>query len=227
MLIVSVVPGNLKSIILFIWYFLEYLIGLFRYKNHSKAYINISFERGRVYGIVGENGAGKTTLFNCISGLEPYEGIISCNYGVLKKVEPDKIILEIRTEIEFIPLIVSGVVKAMRRDGKGNGIFLHYLTPSQTSAIALTFSLENKKSEIRLKAESTVSYIAVPAKTVNSWFIKYNSWRSFYLKLNSKQTSFLIEKINDIAFESLEYRLLKYLEQTNTKLADSTEFQKK
>ena len=26
--------------------------------------INISFEKGNVYGIVGENGSGKTTLFN-------------------------------------------------------------------------------------------------------------------------------------------------------------------
>ena len=138
-----------------------------------------------------------------------------CNYGILKKAEPDKIILEIRREIEFIPFIVSGVVKVMRRDGKGNGIFLHYLTSSQTSAIGITFALENKNSEIRLKAESTVSYIAVPAKTVNSWFLKYNSWRLYYLKLNSEQTSFLIEKINDIAFENLEYRLLKYLEQAS------------
>lgn len=138
-----------------------------------------------------------------------------CNYGILKKAEPDKIILEIRREIEFIPFVVSGVIKVMRRDGKGNGIFLHYITSSQTSAIGVTFALENKNCEIRLKAESTVSYIAVPAKTVNSWFLKYNSWRSYYQKLNSEQTSFLIEKINDIAFESLEYRLLKYLEQAS------------
>ena len=145
-----------------------------------------------------------------------------CNYGILKKAEPDKIILEIRREIEFIPFIVSGVVKVMRRDGKGNGIFLHYLTSSQTSAIGITFALENKNSEIRLKAENTVSYIAVPAKTVNSWFLKYNSWRSYYQKLNCEQTSFLIEKINDIAFESLEFRLLKYLEQASIVYSDNT-----
>lgn len=145
-----------------------------------------------------------------------------CNYGILKKADPDKIILEIRREIEFIPFIVSGVVKVMRRDGKGNGIFLHYLTSSQTSAIGITFALENKNSEIRLKAESTVSYIAVPAKTVNSWFLKYNSWRSYYQKLNSEQTSFLIEKINDIAFETLEFRLLKYLEQASIVYNDNT-----
>ncbi|MFC2188343.1 ATP-binding cassette domain-containing protein [Fulvivirgaceae bacterium LMO-SS25] len=41
--------------------------------------INIQFDNGKVYGIVGENGAGKTTLFRCIAGLENYEGEISSN----------------------------------------------------------------------------------------------------------------------------------------------------
>lgn len=30
-----------------------------------------------------------------------------CNNGILKSVEADKIILDVRTDIEFIPLIVS------------------------------------------------------------------------------------------------------------------------
>jgi ABC-2 type transport system ATP-binding protein len=52
--------------------------------NLSKSYgtnkvlngINVTFEPGRVYGIVGVNGAGKSTLFRCISGLEDYMGKI-------------------------------------------------------------------------------------------------------------------------------------------------------
>lgn len=145
-----------------------------------------------------------------------------CNYGVLKMADPDKIILEIRREIQLIPFIISGVAKVMRRDGKGNGIFLHYLTAQQTSAIAITYALEIKNSEIRIKAESAITYIGVPVKTVNSWFVKYNSWRSYYYRLNYKQTSFLIEKINDIAFESLEFRLLKYLENSSLIYNDNT-----
>lgn len=46
--------------------------------------INLAFERGNVYGIVGENGAGKTTLFRCIAGLENYKGSISSNLHPLK-----------------------------------------------------------------------------------------------------------------------------------------------
>ncbi len=137
-----------------------------------------------------------------------------CHYGILKNVEPDEMLLEIRRSIKFIPFVASGIVKVMRRDGKGNGIFLNYLTTQQTSAIAVTYAMENKKSEIRLKAQTEVSYIAVPVKVVESWFEKYPSWRSYYFSLNCKQTSFLIEKINDIAFTSLEHRLIKYLEYT-------------
>ncbi|MBB6005426.1 ATP-binding cassette domain-containing protein [Arcicella rosea] len=61
-------------------------------QNLSKKYgtnevlknINIQFDKGKVYGIVGENGAGKTTLFRCIADLEEYEGKISSNSTPIK-----------------------------------------------------------------------------------------------------------------------------------------------
>ena len=61
-------------------------------RNLSKRYgtkevlknINIQFDKGKVYGIVGENGAGKTTLFRCIADLEDCEGEISSNPNPIK-----------------------------------------------------------------------------------------------------------------------------------------------
>ena len=62
-------------------------------ENLSKSYgskkvlknINLTLAKGKVYGIVGENGAGKTTLFNCISGLENYDGTVTSVYGKTKE----------------------------------------------------------------------------------------------------------------------------------------------
>jgi ABC-2 type transport system ATP-binding protein len=52
--------------------------------NHVLKNINLEFDRGKVYGIVGENGAGKTTLFRCIAGMEKYEGEIMSDFDKLK-----------------------------------------------------------------------------------------------------------------------------------------------
>lgn len=136
-------------------------------------------------------------------------------YGILKNAEPDQILLEIRRDVHFVPIIVSGIAKVMRRDGKGNGLFLHYLSDAQLSAIAISYGLQNKKSEIRIKAETNITYIAVPIKTVNLWFDKFQLWRNYFLKINQIQTAQVIEKVNDLAFENLEFRVLKYLKETS------------
>ncbi len=58
----------------------------------SKAYgsqivlrdLNLTFEKGLVYGIVGENGSGKTTLFKCLTGLESFHGQVKSPFDSLK-----------------------------------------------------------------------------------------------------------------------------------------------
>ena len=65
---------------------------MIKIENLSKSYgsnqvlsnINLTFEKGKVYGIVGENGSGKTTLFKCITGIEKYNGIILSDFKPLK-----------------------------------------------------------------------------------------------------------------------------------------------
>lgn len=73
--------------------------------------INLSFEPGKIYGIVGKNGAGKTTLFKCILGLESYSGTIDCSLGTLKNIAgylaTDPYFLSFLTGKEYLKLMCN------------------------------------------------------------------------------------------------------------------------
>ena len=80
-------------------------------KKQALKDIHISFEKGKVYGIVGENGSGKTTLFRCISGLEKYDGQIKSDFKVLKNhlgfLTTEPFFFTKITGIEYIRLLVN------------------------------------------------------------------------------------------------------------------------
>ena len=73
--------------------------------------INLSFERGMVSGVVGENGAGKTTLFNCLSGMESYDGAIqlgeSLNNDSIGFLPTTPFMLSKITGLEYLQLLCN------------------------------------------------------------------------------------------------------------------------
>lgn len=86
-------------------------------KNLSKKYgnktvlknINLEFEAGKIYGIVGKNGAGKTTLFKSLTGLESANGKIDSPLGNLKNhiglLETNPLFLSRITGWEYLKLL--------------------------------------------------------------------------------------------------------------------------
>ncbi len=88
--------------------------------------IDLSFDAGKVYGVVGKNGAGKTTLFNCIAGIERYEGDIDSKFETLKNhlgiLETNPIFLSHITGWEYLKLhcIARGIAE---EDFEGQNIF--------------------------------------------------------------------------------------------------------
>lgn len=80
--------------------------------------IDFTFEKGKIYGLLGRNGAGKTTLFNCISEELPLdagstslindecleENIDSSNIGY---VYSDPILPDFLTGYEFIKFYID------------------------------------------------------------------------------------------------------------------------
>jgi ABC-type multidrug transport system ATPase subunit len=69
--------------------------------NSGISDINLTFEPGIIYGLIGYNGAGKTTLLNCIEGL--YTPSSGCVYHNDIKTTNEKEFLPLRRKIAFLP----------------------------------------------------------------------------------------------------------------------------
>lgn len=49
--------------------------------------VNISFEKGKIHGLIGRNGSGKTMLMKCICGFVPVtQGSVTVNGKKIGKI---------------------------------------------------------------------------------------------------------------------------------------------
>lgn len=63
-------------------------------EKHVLKKASFTFEKGKIYGLLGRNGAGKTTLFNCISGDMTYDNgeiLLSDDDNKVDKVDYSKV----------------------------------------------------------------------------------------------------------------------------------------
>lgn len=129
-----------------------------------------------------------------------------------------EIILDIGSYIKSMPLIISGLIKAVREDSADNEIFLYYLSNGETCSMSFTCCLMNKKSEIRTIAEEDTLLISIPSKYMDEWLSKYVSWRNWVMKSYEMRMQELLKTIDSIAFQKMDERLLTYLQNKAKKL---------
>ena len=55
--------------------------------------------------------------------------------------------------------------------------------------------------------------IGIPVKYVDEWMMKYQSWKQFVMLSYDQRMSELVQTIDNLVFNNLEERLLKYLQQ--------------
>ena len=128
------------------------------------------------------------------------------------------IILDIGSYIKSMPLIISGLIKAVREDTDGNEIFLFYLSNGENCSMSFTCCLMNKKSEIRTIVEEDTMLISIPSKYMDEWMSKYASWRNWVMKSYELRMQELLKTIDSIAFQKIDERLLAYLQNKAQKL---------
>jgi len=145
-----------------------------------------------------------------------------CRLGKVKKYNANEVVMDIGAEIAQMPIVMSGSIKVMREDSKGDELLLYYLEVGETCAVTLNCCSRRAKSAVRAVVETDVELVFVPIVHMDDWMAKYQSWRAFVLGSYAERLSEMMDAFDNVVFHSLEERLQKYLREKAmiTKSAD-------
>lgn len=144
--------------------------------------------------------------------------------GKIMNFSEGDVIIDYNKNIKFMPLIISGTIRVMRRDEEEREILLYYLSSNESCAMAYTCCMESRKSEIKAIAEDNVELIAIPHDKLDEWLVKYPSWKSYIFNSFTQRFNELLKSLESIAFHKLDERLVSYLK-NKTKISGKSSIQ--
>ncbi len=110
-----------------------------------------------------------------------------------------------------VPFVLEGLLKVMRHDEKGREVFLYYLEKGETCAMSLTCCLEGHDPEYKLVAERDAKLWMIPTAHLDSWVVRYPSFRRFMFLSYHTRFDELMTTIDSVVFSNMDDRLYKYL----------------
>lgn len=134
-----------------------------------------------------------------------------CQNGQLRVFDADETIVDIGMLITHMPLVISGSIKILTEDEKGDELVLYYLELGETCAVTLNCCTRKTKSTIRAVTETKAEILFVPVEKMDEWMVKYKSWRAYVLDSYNERLNEMVGAIDNIVFNSLEERLKKYI----------------
>ncbi len=131
--------------------------------------------------------------------------------GEVKNLKEGEVIMDYGKPVRFMPIILSGTIRVMRKDEEDREIILYYLGNNESCAMAYACCMEAKKSEVKAIAEDNVELIIIPHAKLDEWLTKYPSWKSYIFSSFTQRFNELLKSIESIAFHKLDERLINYL----------------
>jgi len=134
-----------------------------------------------------------------------------CQNANFRIFKADETIVDIGMLITQMPLVMSGSIKILTEDAKGDELLLYYLELGETCAVTLNCCTRKAKSTIRAITETEAEILFVPVEKMDEWMVRYKSWRVYVLDSFNERLNEMVSAIDNIVFNSLEERLRRYI----------------
>lgn len=131
--------------------------------------------------------------------------------GFIDKIKSGNHMIDIGEDMTHIPLILSGVVKIIRKEKEGDELVLYFLERGDTCAISFVNCINRKKSIFKGVVEKDTEAIFLPVEKIDDWLVRFKSWRFFIIDSYHFRLIEMVESIDSLAFMNMYQRVFKYL----------------
>ncbi len=130
-----------------------------------------------------------------------------------REVKEGEMLLDIGETVRTIPFLIKGSLKVSRMDEEGREILLYYVNAHESCAMTFTCCMQQFPSEIKAVAETDAELLSIPISVMDSWLVKYPTWKSFVMRTIRSRFIELLHTIDQLAFHKLDERLIAYLKE--------------
>lgn len=131
--------------------------------------------------------------------------------AVEKEVSAGTTLLQAGSTINHTMLVLDGRLKVYREDSQGHEFLIYFLESGSACAMSIMCAAMDEKSQITVVAETDVTLLAIPFESTRKWLNSYPSWDEFILKTYRSKMEELLQVLDNIAFRSMDERLVFYL----------------
>lgn len=129
------------------------------------------------------------------------------------EVASNTIIADVGQECISLIILISGRVKVYKDSADGRSLTLYHILPKQSCVLTASCLMNKKPFNATAVTEENCKGYVVPESKMILWQRTEPEWQQFMFKTLATRMDELINKVDQIAFSSLEDRLYGWLEQ--------------
>ena len=131
--------------------------------------------------------------------------------GRIKKAKAHDTVVGPDSPGNEMPIVISGLLKVIRKDPEGHEVFLYYLEGGETCAMSITTCINEKKSSFKLYAEEDSTLWMIPISQLDAWVVKYPAFRKFVFDSYQMRMDEMLTTIDSVVFHKMDERLYRFL----------------
>ncbi|VAW45691.1 Transcriptional regulator, Crp/Fnr family [hydrothermal vent metagenome] len=116
-------------------------------------------------------------------------------------------------DCEYLIVLTKGSVKVSTTSEEGKSITLYYIYSGESCVLTASSIMNHQPFNACATTQDDSEGYMIPKQQVLSWLKTEPQWQNFMFGLLEKRMGELLNKVNQLAFNSLESRLLHWISQ--------------